>query len=383
LIRGINLLLLSALWLTACTSRIQQGPTLEPARIEAVTPAAMADFDRAYEARPFSFPRDHGPHANYQTEWWYYTGNLITADGRRFGFQLTFFRRGLSPGEPETNVGLASNQIYFAHLAISDMETASHQSHERFSRGAGGLAGAQGEPFEVWLENWRVESLDESGEVVRLSASQDGLELDLILTTQKPIVAHGQAGLSLKSDEPGNASYYLSFTRMSAVGGLQMGEESFEVEGTAWFDHEWSTSALGPKAQGWDWFSLQISNNTELMYFQIRNQDGSLDPVSGGTWINADGASQAVEFEEVDLEVLSEWTSPTTGAVYPSSWRLTIPAQEIDLLITPWFEDQEMLTSFVYWEGAVRLTGTVQGEQVSGVGYVELTGYLESMQGVL
>jgi predicted secreted hydrolase len=288
----------------------------------------------------------------------------------------------LAPGEAERSAGLASNQIYFAHFAITDIAAESHVSYERFSRGAAGLAGASGQPFEVWLEDWSVEALDARGEQLLLTANQDGFSLDLVLNAQKPIVAHGQNGLSPKSEEPGNASYYLSITRMSAEGEIGVGEERFEVEGSAWFDHEWSTSALGPQAQGWDWFSLQFSNNTELMYFQIRNQDGTIDSVSGGTWVDPDGSSLRVDVDDVAVEVLDEWTSPETGAVYPSGWRLTIPALEVDLLIEPWIQNQEMLTSFVYWEGAVQISGSVQGETVSGVGFVELTGYLESMQGV-
>jgi predicted secreted hydrolase len=368
--------------IAACSSSGSELATLEPARIEAVSPAATPEFERAYEPRPFSFPQDHGPHVSFQTEWWYYTGNLRTSAGRQFGFQLTFFRRGLAPGEAQRQAGLASNQIYFAHFAITDVDSENHVSFERFSRGAAGLAGAQAQPFEVWLEDWRVQALDDQGSRLLLTAAQNDFELELVLDAQKPIVAHGQNGLSPKSAEPGNASYYLSFTRMTAEGELGMEGEQFELEGSAWFDHEWSTSALGSQAQGWDWFSLQLSNNTELMYFQIRNQDGSLDPVSGGTWVDPNGIGRQIDFEEVELEVLGEWISPETGAVYPSGWRLAIPEMEVDLRIEPWIENQEMLTSFIYWEGAVRISGTVQGEQVSGVGFVELTGYLESMQGV-
>lgn len=379
--RGLGLIF-TVIWLVGCNPAASLQPTQAPARIEAVTPAATFEFERAYQPRPFSFPQDHGSHVSFQTEWWYYTGNLSAPDGRHFGFQLTFFRRGLAPGETESRAGLASRQIYFAHFAITDVDSNNHVSFERFSRGAAGLAGASGQPFVVWLEDWRVEALDDQGDQLLLISSQDDFSLELVLNAQKPIVAHGQNGLSPKSGEPGNASYYLSFTRMTAEGEIGVEGGRFEVTGTAWFDHEWSTSALGPQAQGWDWFSLQLSNNTELMYFQIRNQDGSLDPVSGGTLVEPDGNSQRLDFQEVGLEVLDEWTSPDTGAVYPSGWRLTLPAQGVDLIIEPWIKGQEMLTSFVYWEGAVRITGTVNGEQVTGVGFVELTGYLESMQGV-
>jgi predicted secreted hydrolase len=151
-------------------------------------------FTRALAPRAFNFPRDHGPHLDYQTEWWYYTGNLDLADGRHVGYQLTFFRRGLSPAAPERASAFGTNQIYFAHFAVTDVSGGQHQSFERFSRGAAGLAGASGEPFRVWLDDWQVEALAVAGEQVHLRAAQGGLKLDLTLNATKPIVAHGVPG---------------------------------------------------------------------------------------------------------------------------------------------------------------------------------------------
>jgi len=339
-------------------------------------------FARVSEPRPFALPRDHGPHFEYQTEWWYFTGNVAAADGRRFGFQLTFFRRGLTPGPPPERAGLRSNQVYFAHLAITDVAGGRHVASERFSRGAGGLAGATGEPFAVWLENWRAESLDPYGSKVRLVAhdAETALSLDLELEATKPLVAHGDRGLSPKSDEPGNASYYVGYTRLSARGRLGRSGEA-AVAGEAWFDHEWSTSALGPGAVGWDWFSLQLADGRELMLFRIRREDGSVEPVSGGTLVERDGRARRLRGEDVSIDVLDHWTSPESGATYPSRWRVQVPLAGLDLLIEPWLESQEMRTSFLYWEGAVRVSAVASGG-VSGRGYVELTGYARSMQGV-
>ena len=347
----------------------------------------ISGFTRATEVRPFVLPTDHGAHFDYQTEWWYYTGNVVAANGERFGFQLTFFRRGLSPGPPPEAPGLASNQVYFAHFAITDVAAGRHTAAERFSRGAGDLAGASGEPFAVWLEDWRADSLNADGSAVRLVArdAASSLSLDIVLRATKPLVAHGDRGLSAKSDEPGNASHYIGYTRMAARGQIGSAdatagpsdERAMDVTGEAWFDHEWSTSALGAGAVGWDWFSLQLDDGRELLHFQIRREDGEVEPASGGTLVEPDGRTRRLSRDDVRIEVLRRWTSPDTGATYPSRWRLAVPSEGLDLAVEPWLEAQEMRTSFVYWEGAVRVTGTA-----SGKGYVELTGYARSLQGV-
>jgi predicted secreted hydrolase len=344
-------------------------------------PADTSGFERAFEPRDYLFPDDHGPHLGFQTEWWYYTGNLTTADGRQVGYQLTFFRRGLTPAAPERLSDFATNQVYFAHFAMTDVAANTHTSAERFSRGAAGLAGAVGRPFEVWLEDWRAEALAPDGSAVHLVAQQGDLALDLNLRAAKPIVAHGNAGLSPKSGTPGNASYYLSYTRLDTTGEVRLGGETLAVTGQSWFDHEWSTSALGEGAVGWDWFSLQLDDGRELMYFQIRQEDGSIEPVSGGTLIAADGSTRHLAAEEVALDVLATWRSPTTGGLYPARWRFSVPSERLVLEIEPLVADQEMEVSFIYWEGAVRVTGQSQGAQVGGLGFVELTGYVTSIAG--
>jgi predicted secreted hydrolase len=338
-------------------------------------------FARAAAIREYHLPADHGPHLEYQTEWWYYTGNL-SSTGRRFGFQLTFFRRGLSPGAGPDGSGLATNQIYFAHLAITDVEARAHRFAERWSRGAGNLAGARGSPFAVWLEDWRVESASEDGRSVRVIARDGPLLLDLELEARKPLVRHGDRGLSAKSSEPGNASHYVGYTRLEARGRLAAEGRAVRVSGEAWFDHEWSTSALGEGAVGWDWFSLQLDDDQEMMYFQIRNERGGVEAVSAGTLIGRDGETRRLASTAVSLAVLDRWTSPESGATYPARWRLRVPGERLNLVVEPWISNQEMRTSFVYWEGAVRVSGTRAGRPLEGRGYVELTGYARSMQGV-
>ena len=339
-------------------------------------------FARALSPRDFTFPADHGPHTDYQTEWWYYTGNLTSAAGERYGYQLTFFRRGLSPTPPQRASDLATNQIYFAHFAVTDGPANAHTAAERFSRGAGGLAGASGQPYRVWLEDWRVESLTTDGSTVHLVARDGEQAIDLTLRAVKPIVAHGDHGLSPKSEAPGNASYYLSFTRLATTGSLtRSNAQVVAVTGESWFDHEWSTSALGPGSVGWDWFSLQLSDGRELMFFQIRHADGTLEPASGGTLVSPDGTPTRLSAADVQIEVQSTWRSPNTGGVYPARWRLRVPSAQLDVELSPVVADQEMRVSFVYWEGAVQISGSSQGAAVTGAGFVEMTGYTTSIAG--
>jgi predicted secreted hydrolase len=339
-------------------------------------------FARATAPRDFQLPLDHGPHFDYETEWWYYTGNLGAEDGRLFGFQLTYFRRGLSPGSPPSGPGLRTNQIYFAHLALTDVGGRRHVFFERWSRGAAGLAGATGEPFRVWLEDWRADGAAADGSSVRLRAKDGVIGLDLELAATKPLVRHGDRGLSRKSAEPGNASYYVGYTRMTAAGQVAVAGPPVAVRGTAWFDHEWSTSALGKGAIGWDWFSLQLADERELMFFEIRREDGAVEPVSGGTLVEKDGQTQRLGASEVAIEVLDRWTSPDSGAVYPVRWRIVSRVAGLDLEVDRRLDAQELRTSFTYWEGAVSLRGTSRGRPVLGTGYVEMTGYAASMRGV-
>jgi len=369
-------LLASAVWWLTRPKPNAAAPTLLTASTD------ITGFARAYAPRDFQFPRDHGPHDNFQTEWWYYTGNLDTADGKHFGYQLTFFRRGLTPGAPKRESDFATNQIYFAHFAITDAEGDKHTFSERFSRGAAGLAGASGEPAHVWLEDWGVESLDADGSAVRLRARDGDRAIDLTLRATKPVVAHGDRGLSAKSEQSGNASYYLSFTRMETEGQVTLNGQPMTVHGESWFDHEWSTSALGTDIVGWDWFALQLSDGRELMFYQFRLADGSMGPLSAGTLVEADGSARPLRASDVQIEAQSQWRSPETKGSYPARWRILIPSAQIELNVTPWIAGQEMRVSFPYWEGAVRFTGVSRGAPVSGNGYIELTGYVSSMQGV-
>lgn len=345
------------------------------------SPNLPAGFLRAEGPREWRFPEDHGPHPEFQTEWWYYTGNLESQTGERFGYQLTFFRRGLLPFEDrfERRSAWSADQIYMAHFAITDISVGKHYDFEKFERGAAGLAGAENNPFQVWLENWRVEQIADGR--FKLRASQGEIKLDLFLNDLKGPVFHGQDGYSQKGPEQGNASYYYSQTRLDTSGTLQTAGGIYQVNGMSWMDHEFSTSALSQGQVGWDWFSIQLEDGSDLMVFQIRREDGRIDPFSSGTWIDRNNEITQLGNEQFEIRILETWRSPNSGTEYPSGWRLEVPSLDLQLEIKPSLIDQEMNVSYTYWEGAVNIKGTVGGSQISGVGYVELTGYAESMEG--
>lgn len=372
----------------------------EASLIPYLSEAGPAGFARAILPDAVEFPRDLGPHDDYQSEWWYYTGVLETDTGRPFGFQLTFFRRALAP--PAANKtscaeGLISgdegtsstacppisewrtDQVYLAHFTISDIEAGTFYPFERFSRGAAGLAGAQAEPYRVWLENWQVE--ENGPAAVHLTAWSGDVALDLLLTETLPPILHGDGGLSPKGPEPGNASYYYSIVQQQAEGTISLNEEQFSVSGLAWKDHEYSTSALSPGAVGWEWFSIQLDNGSALMFFQIRDQNGGLEAASSGTFIYPDGSTIALDREAWELEVLDSWRSPTSGITYPAGWRVAIPSLELELNGRPLMANQELNVSTTYWEGATAFEGLLNGRAITGQGYVELTGYGDSMSG--
>ncbi len=356
--------------------RSQQQPPPATEIVALQSSQGSEGFARASEPRTMRYPADHGPHLDYQTEWWYYTGNLESETGQRFGYQLTFFRRGITPGAGvERASDWATNQIYFAHFAITDSQNNTHNETEIFSRGAAGLAGASGDPFHVWIENLSSTGLNPDGSQLRLLADDGARALDLNLNAVKPPVVHGKNGLSQKTEQLGNASYYVSFTRMPTEGTVRINGETYTVTGNSWFDHEWGTTSLGENAAGWDWFSIQLNDNRELMFFQIRNKDGSIEPFSSGTLVESDGSTIFLTRDDVNITVEDTWTSNITQGRYPAKWHVSSDKGDFDLTLTPLIPDQEMRVSFTYWEGAVNITGTSKGTSVTGRGFVEMTGY--------
>jgi predicted secreted hydrolase len=379
---GLALALVAVMLLAACGGDGADGPRAG-ARLslsETLAGADTAGYERALEIRDFTFPADHGPHPEFRTEWWYVTGNLTGEDGRPFGFQFTIFRSALAPTAPALASTWATNQAFMGHFTLTDVTAGTFRAFERFARGAGGLAGAGlgAEGLRVWIEDWSLTGAQEGdGFPMRMTASEDGVSLDLRLDAGKPVVFQGDRGLSQKGAEPGNASYYYAHTRLPASGTVVIDGETFAVSGLAWMDREWSTSALSGDQVGWDWFSLQLDDGWEVMVYQLRLADGSADPLSDGVLIDPDGRKVPLEWgADVRLEVTGSWTSPIDGARYPSGWRLVVPDRGVDLAIDPVLEDQELDLAFRYWEGSVRVSGTgAGGVPVNGLGYVELTGY--------
>ena len=377
------------------------------AEIEATISAAQAlsgsdteGFTQALAPREFVFPGDHGAHPGFKTEWWYYTGNLFTEEGRQFGYQFTIFRNQLSPSDadfarinqeepvlmnPEEEGARDSewstNQLYLAHFAISDVSKKDHVFDERYSRGTAGLAGASVDPYRIWLEDWEITRVKDSKASdkrfqMRIKAEMsNGTALDKVLNPQKPLLLQGEEGYDKKGGEDGNASYYISFTRMQTEGLLKKEGESLAVSGLSWMDHEWSTSALDSGQTGWDWFSIQLSNGYELMYYQIRNVDPDLAPQTTGSLVTPNGQKRDLDQGEVRLEVLEYWASPHTGARYPVQWTLAIPSEELEMDVTTVFDDQEMTVSVQYYEGALQVSGKFRDEAIDGNGYIEMTGY--------
>lgn len=332
-------------------------------------------FARAFKPQIFSFPSDHGSHNQFRSEWWYFTGNLGNKQGRRFGYELTFFRSALKPGFAESKSTWRTNHMYMAHLTLTDVESNRFYTDERFSRAGNDLAGASNKSYQVWLYDWSAKTEGEKEFPLRLHAKSEDFAVDLLLTPLKGLVLQGEQGLSQKSSEPGNASYYYSYPRLATEGMVSVGSKQFLVSGTSWMDREWSTSALSNEQSGWDWFALQLSDNTELMFYRLRRKDGQRDSNSSGSYIMADSTKLSLKEHDVAIKALDSWESPHSKITYPSQWRLSIPVLNLEVEVVPLINDQELNVSYRYWEGAVRVIGTKQGKNISGQGYVELTGY--------
>ncbi|MBX3066974.1 MAG: carotenoid 1,2-hydratase, partial [Anaerolineae bacterium] len=308
---------------------------------------------------------------------------LATADGRRFGYQMTIFRRAITPTMSDRTSDWASNQVYFGDFAVTNVVEDSFYSSNRFSRGAAGLAGATVDPrLRVWLENWNITALNDQVTALQVQAANQTAEgiayaIDLSVRNEMPIVLQGDRGLSQKNAEPGNASYYYSMPRLITEGTITINGQQFSVSGESWLDREWSTSVLGENAVGWDWFSLQLDNGRELMLYYIRLKDGTAEPYSSGTLIEADGTTIRLPLSAFKIDALDHWTSPRTGTEYPSGWHVEVdaPTGLIVLDIQPLIRNQELNSVTAYWEGASKFSGTDNGIPVNGYGYVELTGY--------
>ena len=346
--------------------------------------AGSNEWELALPGYRYEFPRDHFDHPGYQTEWWYYTGNLKADDGREFGFELTFFRQGLtrrSAGENPKSPWDA-DKLYLAHLALSDLSGRNFYHTERLNRVGPGLAGADLASRRIWNGNWEVHFEEpkpgqQPGQ--QLQAICDDFSLRLAMRSQKPPVIHGVDGVSQKAPGRGQASHYISYTRLEASGTLEVDGHTFTVSGTAWMDHEFFTHQLAPDQAGWDWISVQLANNEELMLYRLRRRDGSVDPFSAGTFVDSRGNPHHLSASDFSFAPGSAWESTVTGARYPMRWSILILSLRLELDVLTPLDAQEMVSSHpgwpTYWEGAVTIRGIEHAQPVDGVGYLEMTGY--------
>ncbi|MGH9328018.1 MAG: lipocalin-like domain-containing protein [Terriglobia bacterium] len=326
----------------------------------------------------FRFPRDYFNHPQFQTEWWYYTGNLRTPAGRPFGIELTFFRLGISPHHHPDSLWNVAN-VYMAHLALSDIDGHRFLYHERLNRAGPGIAGVD---FGcVWNGNWETIW---KGNDQQLRAIADDFDLHLRLRALKPPVINGKDGLSQKAPGRGNASYYFSLPLLATAGSVTIQGETFPVSGTTWMDHEFFTEPSAGSIAGWDWFCLQLDNRTELMFYRLRLKKGGISPYSSGTFVAADGHSRFLGVHDFSLTPSATWTSPHTHARYPVVWKIEVPSLRLQLEATTPLDDQELVSknsfSPTYWEGAIRVKGEESGKTAKGVGYLEMTGYAQALK---
>jgi len=364
---------------------------------EATTPPG---FEPALPGYTFRFPYDHGAHPSYATEWWYYTGHLKTADGHRFGYELTWFRTALAP-RVERDSAWAARDLYFAHFAITDEASGRFLFTDRMERGSLGMAGADPASLtscpKVWIGPWTLQFSGPGGaqQNLRAAGTNDGddgpvpFALDLNQKALKPPVDEGERGVSQKSAGPGHASHYYSYTRLASNGTVVLGGTRYAVTGQSWFDHEFGSDQMGDNQVGWDWFSVQLADGRDLMLYRMRLKDGGTEPCSSGTLVDAAGHSTHLKLSEFDLVPSGTWHSANSGANYPSTWEARLPGLGLDLLVAPSVAGQELRPQrsggglFAYWEGSVGISGTDHGRAISGAGYLEMTGYAVGMKGLV
>lgn len=355
----------------AFAAAVVQGPAMAQgtAQDPAKTAYAAVTRDRSVE-----FPRDYGSHPDFRTEWWYVTGWLTTANGEPLGFQITFFRTkpDIDAANPSA---FAPRQLLIAHCAISDPTRGRLWHDQRIRRAGLGLAEAREGDTNIWVDDW---SLKREAGVTSARIAADGFALQLDLAdTERPML-NGDSGVSSKGPTPEAASYYYSVPHMKVTGAIARAGNRAQVNGEAWFDHEWSSEYMDSQASGWDWIGINLADGSALMAFRIRGLDGA-SRWAGGTLRASDGKTQPLDSTDVRFEPERRWTSPRTGVSYPVQWRVVAGGKDFE--IRPLLDDQEndtrLSTGAIYWEGAVQ---AYQGGHAVGHGYLELTGYGERLK---
>jgi predicted secreted hydrolase len=341
----------------------------------------VSDFKVAQAPRRFDWPADHGPHPQFKTEWWYWTGNLLNEQGQPLGFQLTFFRSGIRPTDTVSN-DLHTQAQWMGHLAISDISEKQFYAHQIYSRegrvGKVQLAGANANPFQVQVAGWSVEQIASAPWTLRARArSGEQVQIDLTMQAETTPVLQGENGLSIKSAGGKSASYYYSIPRMTTKGTITIERRTHKVMGLSWLDREWSTSALTEDQKGWDWMALH-GENEDLIVFRLRNKDGSTNFAHAAT-ISHDGKRRALDVSGLQVETLRRWRSPVSGSIYPVEQKWILPKENLQLFIRARLDAQELNLDFRYWEGSIfaewtRNSGAIKSSD-AGLGYLELTGY--------
>ena len=340
--------------------------------------AGAPEFSQVLSGYNYQFPKDLYSHDDFRIEWWYYTGNLQEkGTARHFGYQLTFFRVALDKTDLKPNPSKWKvDHVYFAHMTLTDISGEKFHYYERINRQGIGNAGASSESLMVWNEDWSLKGKDNKH---LLEAVESGTGIKLQLIPVKELVVHGENGISKKGSDSGNASHYFSYTRMETSGSVFIDGKTYNVFGTSWMDHEFSSNQLNDKLSGWDWFSLKLDDQTELMLYRLRRRGGGIDSFSSGTFVSSNGISRHITRDEFKVKTLTEWKSKQSGITYPAGWEIDLPSLGIRLTLSPDLHDQELYNlrsiSASYWEGSVSAEGTVRGNLTKGKGYVELVGY--------
>jgi predicted secreted hydrolase len=334
------------------------------------------DWRSAAPGWQYEFPRDHYAHREFKTEWWYFTGNIFDEANRRFGFELTFFREGIIPYAQRTaqQSRFVVEDLKFAHFTVTDQSGRKFRFSQKVSRGAFGEAGFDRGDQIAWIDDWSL-SIAGAAEF-HLAAAMADASVNLVLLPEKQPAVHGQNGVSMKAAGESHASHYYSLTRLATRGSIRIGGKEYRANGVSWFDHEWATNQLAPNQVGWNWLCVQFANGTDLMLYQMRLADGTIDTASSGTLVAIDGGVTHLTSGDFTMKATARWQSAKTGAVYPVEWQVDVPSRELNFAVRPILQEQELaLQPLAYWEGAIGVTGKLRDERIDGDGYLELTGY--------
>ncbi len=335
-------------------------------------------FKEVLDSKELNFPKDHGSHPEFKTEWWYFTGHLQNNFAKKFGLELTFFRVGVNT-QNSMRSKWAVQSIYLAHFAITDDENDSFNHAEKISRDNFSKAGSSLSTLDVWIDDWSAKLKDNT---ILLSANSEDISISLNLTPFKNVVLQGRDGFSQKGPKIGQASYYSSFTNLKGSGTIRIKNTIHQIsKAKVWMDHEVTSSDIAYGIEGWDWFAIQLDDDSELMIYQLRDKQNNPTKYSSGTIIYPDGQTKRLNNSDFKITPHSTWKSKTTNINYPHEWTIIVPKDEIELVIVPTVKNQEMTTSKStrnsYWEGRSTVTGRVKGKEKTGNAYVELVGYEE------